>query len=359
MKGEVVYLYAFDVANEIVTRNIPEILGQKPLPFEVRKDRPFPRDVPLYQPLSIEPPPLPATLRGQPVRVLVRIYEIGVVSIVMRVGFEAASPPDLLHFHKPVLENGQTLDQVSRDLCDRVYRDVKKYMTRSSSPSEPEAYTVFCVTDLGDVRDVNRWLADERRNVAGLLAETEPSRLSEAQVTEVLRLNRSFENSDVVVIDWDAALVVDLDGYVDDVLYTLELANLQLEEFRMMDGKLDRYLNRAYDDLERERFSLLGADTKVLRVLRRFRVDLTKLADEVTHITKFLGDWHLARIFVAARERFYLDQWRTSVDQRLAQLDRLYSVVHAEINERRMFWLEIIIVIFFAIELVGTFVFHK
>jgi hypothetical protein len=152
---------------------------------------------------------------------------------------------------------------------------------------------------------------------------------------------------------------VDLDGYVDDVLYTLELANLQLEEFRMMDRTLDRYLNRAYDDLERERFSLLGPETKVLRVLRRFRVDLTKLADEVTHITKFLGDWHLARIFLAARERFYLDQWRTSVDQRLAQLDRLYSVVHADINERRMFWLEIIIVIFFAIELLGTFFLRK
>jgi len=359
MKGEVVYLYAFDVANEIVTSNLREILGHKPLPFEVRKDRPFPRDVPLYRPLTIEPPALAAKLHGQAVRVLIRVYEVGVISIVMRVNFEAAGPADLLGYHNPRLEDGQTLDQVSRDLCERVYRDVRKHLVRSSSPTEPEAYTIFCLTDLGDVRDVNRWLADERRNVAGLLTETEPARLSEAQITEVLRLNRSFENTDLLVIDWDAALVVDLDGYVDDVLYTLELANLQLEEFRMMDRKLDRYLMRAYDDLERQRFSLLGADTKVLRVLRRFRVDLTKLADEVTHITKFTGDWYLARVFLAARERFYLEQWRTSVDQRLAQLDRLYSVVHAEINERRMFWLEIIIVIFFAIELVGTFWFRK
>ena len=35
-----------------------------------------------------------------------------------------------------------------------------------------------------------------------------------------------------------AALVVDLTGYVDDVLYALELANLQLEEFRVMDQRL-------------------------------------------------------------------------------------------------------------------------
>ena len=43
------------------------------------------------------------------------------------------------------------------------------------------------------------------------------------------------------------------------------------------------------------------------------------------------------------------------MEQRLAQLDKLYSVVHAEVNERRMLWLEIIIVIFFALDLVMLF----
>jgi uncharacterized Rmd1/YagE family protein len=62
------------------------------------------------------------------------------------------------------------------------------------------------------------------------------------------------------------------------------------------------------------------------------------------------GDWYSARIYLGARDRFYLDQRRASVEQRLAQLDKLYSVVHAEVNERRMLWLEIIIVIFFALD---------
>ena len=93
---------------------------------------------------------------------------------------------------------------------------------------------------------------------------------------------------------------------------------------------------------------MFGGATKILRHLRRFRVDVAKLTDEVTHITKFFGDWHLARVYLGARDRFYLDQWRASVEQRLAQLDKLYSVVHAEVNEQRMLWLEIIIVIFFA-----------
>ena len=350
MKGEVIYLYAFDVANEIITPRVREILSEKPFPFEIRMDRTLPKDMPLYKPLAIEPHPPAGKLNGSPVRLLIRIYDVGVVTVMMRVAFGANALADLMPFHNPKLDNGLTLDTVAVKLCAEVCDNLKDSIVgRTEFPPSPEAYTVFCLTDLAGANDANIWLAELRRAVAGLLTETAAEKLSESQVNEVLRIQRSFENTDLVVIDWDAALVVDLTGYVDDVLYALELANLQLEEFRMMDQRLDKYLDRAYQDLERRR--KFGAANKVLRQLRRFRVDVAKLADEVTHITKFFGDWYLARVYLGARDRFYLDQWRASVEQRLAQLDKLYSVVHAEVNEQRMLWLEIIIVIFFAIDL--------
>ena len=222
---------------------------------------------------------------------------------------------------------------------------------------DEEAYTVFCVeapltTSEGLPLSAENWLQAHRRQIASLLTqESDISNLSRQEAEENTVKYLSYYKNDLVVIDWDAALVVDLTGYVDDVLYALELANLQLEEFRVMDRRLDTYLDRAYEDVERERVPLFGRANKVLRHLRRFRVDVAKLTDEVTHITKFFGDWHLARVYLGARDRFYLDQWRASVEQRLAQLDKLYSVVHSELNERRMLWLEIIIVIFFAIDL--------
>jgi hypothetical protein len=353
MKGEVVYLYAFDVANEIITPRVQEILSEKPFPFEIRMDRTLPKDMPLYKPLAIEPHPLATHLHGTPVRLLIRIYDVGVVTVMMRAAFDTGTLSELMRFHNPKLENGLTLDTMALNFCAKVCDGLKDSIVgRTEFPPSPEAYTVFCFTDLGGATDVNGWLGEQRREVAGLLTETAAEKLSETQVTEVLRIQRSFESIDLAVIDWDAALVVDLTGYVDDVLYALELANLQLEEFRMMDQRLDKYLDRAYEDLEHRPLALFGAANKTLRHLRRFRVDVAKLTDEVTHITKFFGDWHLARVYLGARDRFYLDQWRTSVEQRLAQLDKLYSVVHAEVNEQRMLWLEIIIVIFFALDLV-------
>jgi hypothetical protein len=351
MKGEVVYLYAFDVANEIITSRVQEILSEKPFPFEIKMDRTLPKDMPLYKPLAIEPHPFEATVQGAPLRLLIRIYTVGVVTVMARIPFAVRTLGDLMPFHNPRLDAGQSLDSFAMTFCGQVSASLKDLMVGRQDCPTPEAYTVFCLTDLDGANDVNGWLATHRREAAGLLAETSPDDLSEAQVGEVLRIQRSFENTDLAVIDWDAALIADLTGYVDDVLYALELANLQLEEFRVMDRRLDLYLDRAYDDLERRHLPMFGAANKMLRQLRRFRVDVAKLADEVTHITKFFGDWHLARVYLGARDRFYLDQWRNSVEQRLAQLDKLYSVVHTEVNEARMLWLEVIIVIFFALDL--------
>jgi hypothetical protein len=353
VKGEVVYLYAFDVANEIIKRRVQEILSEKPFSFEIRKDRTLPQAVPLYKPLAIEPPPLKAALSGSPVHLLIRIYDFGVVTVMMRAAFEVGALNDLMRFHHPRLDDGVTLDQTAMDFCGKVCESLKNSLVSPNEfPPSPEAYTVFCLTDLGGVQDVNAWMIGQRRETAGLLTETAAEKLSETHVNEVLRIQRSFEMTDLVVIDWDAALVVDLTGYVDDVLYALELANLQLEEFRVMDQRLDLYLERAYEDLETSGAgSFFGVANKTLRHLRRFRVDVAMLTDEVTHITKFFGDWHLARVYLGARDRFYLEQWRESVEQRLAQLDKLYSVVQTEANEKRMLWLEIIIVIFFALDL--------
>jgi hypothetical protein len=354
MKGEVVWYYAFDVANEIHRERVEEVLAEKPAPFTIRRDHTTPRDVPFHQPLSVEPS-LKLCVGGSAARVQVRIYEVGVVSIAIRIGFDKENLADLAVLHRPSIDDGRTLDQFAMDLCARVSDGIAGAMEHRSPPSEPEAYTVFCITDLGPDRDTIKWLEARRRAVAGLLSDLPPANLSESQIAEVLRHQRTCETTDLVVIDWDAALLIDLKEYIDDTLYVLELANLQLEEFHALDRMLDRYLNQAYEHLEKRERWTMGRSTAVLRKLRWFRVDLTRLADEVTNITKFIGDWHLARVYESAKDRFHIDHWRNSVEQRLKHLDEIFSVVHADIAERRTLVLEIVVVLLILIEVLHAF----
>ena len=301
LRGEVVYFYAFDVANEILLDRAAECLSGLSTSFTARWERPAPRVVPVSRPLVVEPPAPSVRVNDCPVLLLVRIYEVGVVSVTVRVPFMCDSLAGLLRFHNPRQSDGRPLEALAREHRDDVCRALSEALVRPGEMSEPEAYTVFTLSHLGGEQDANRWLDSREREVAGLLTETPGDRLSAAQVVDVLRLRRSFENSDLVVIDWDAALVVDLGRRADDVLLVIDLANLQLEEFRWVDRSLDRYLDRAYDDLARRQWWTFGAMGRILRSLRQLRVDLTRLADEVTHITKFIGDWYLARVYLLAR----------------------------------------------------------
>jgi len=360
MKGEVVYYYAFDVANEVIAARVSKVMGQCPEPLTVRLKHAAPKDVAFHRPLAVPGPALASSLGGQPVGVEVHVFDVGVVNVVFRVAFDLPGLAELKSFHHPILENGRSLDGVAADLCAEVCRDLDGALARPSAPPEPEAYTVFRLNDIGADADATGWFAAERPAIAGLLNGLDAGRLSEAQIAETLRIHWSLERDDLVVIDWDAALVVDLSDQAEDVLYVLEVANLQLDEFRTMDQALDRYLNQAYRDLERGgAVTLFGSASPVLRKLRLFRVDLTKLADEVTNITKFVGDWYLARVYLGARERFHLDRWRGSVETRLAQLDQLYGVAQSELYERRLLWLEFVIVLFFAIDLIALFCWRR
>jgi hypothetical protein len=354
VKGEVVHLFAFDISSEALLPKMHEALGSRTAWYEPQTKHASPRGVSLHRPLSVAMAPAGASLGGKPLQIDVHVYEFGAITIAMRCPFEAVALSDLAGLHEPKLEDGRTLDQVARSLCDQFCSEMAAWLERASpGPHEPEAYTIFCVHDLG-VSDAETWLAAERRAVAGLLANLPPDRLSSAQIDEVFRYHRSFEKTDAIVLDWDAALVVELSGRADDVLFAIELANVQLEEFRHMDQTLDRFMNQAYDDLERRTFSRFGVSRVVLNKLRRFRIDLAKLEDEVTNITKFFGDWHLARVYLAARERFHLDRWRSSVEHRLSQLDQMYNIVRTEIMAVRSFWVEIIVVLLIALELLRS-----
>ncbi len=360
MKGEVVYLYAFDVADEIKTDQIKDVLASRVMPFEIRTDHTSPKDIPMYKPLSLEPSLPTSNWEGKKIHPRIRVYDIGVISIAIHVPFSVNNLSELMPYHTPSISEGRSLDHFARSLCIEACSSLKEVMLGIAPLLEPEAYTVFCITELlEEHKDVGRWFNENRETIAELLTENRPGVLNPMQVTEVLKVYHAYSTQDITIIDWDAAFVLDLTGYVDDTVYVLELANLQLEEYRVMDQRIDRYLNRAYESIQRKRFGSFSNNASMLRKLRELRVDVTKLNDEVTHITKFFGDWYLARLYLGARERFHLNEWKTSVQERLEHVNTLYTVTQNEVTNSRMFWMELMIVIFFAIELYATFFLKK
>ena len=91
------------------------------------------------------------------------------------------------------------------------------------------------------------------------------------------------------------------------------------------------------------------ADT--LRLLREIRIDLERFNDELSNITKFFGDWHLARIYEKLASRFHLGDWHRTIDGKLKTLADLYQLLKQDQTNRWMMILEVTIVLLFVVDL--------
>src|SRR6266446_3030403 len=358
--GEVVYIYAFDLAYEMTRQPVRELLGQPVAQFVVDASKRSPRHLFFYRPQMVRLPPLERIGPHGPVRMqrVIKLLPVGALSITVRVPFEVRQIEDLVAYHELQFSNGSLHEEVRR-LAEEVRRELVDYFIRPVRHlAEEEAYTAFCIespllTDDGAALRAENWLRANRREVASLLTqEPDIDHLSKQEADESTGRFLSYYEHDLVVVDWDAALIVDDAQNFDETLYAMELANLQLAELEAYDRILDMALERAYRDLSARP---IRGRSSILRELRELRIDLARFNDELSNITKFFGDWHLARIYENVAARFHLGDWHRTIDGKLRTLDDLYQLLHHDQTNRWMLILEVTIVLLFVIDLVILF----
>jgi hypothetical protein len=356
-RGEVVYLFAFDIAYELQDAGVRELLGQPAVRLQMDTGKRGPKKPFFYRPLTVRLPAVDRTGPHGPVRVetMVKVLSIGAISISVRVPFVVDHVADLVAYHDLKLDNRPLAEEV-RQLAERVRVELSPWCNRPVPElAEEEAYTVFCLeaplpAAAGAPVSAEVWLQRHEQVVAGLLTqEPDVTQLSRQEAHESTDRRLSYYEDDIVVVDWDAALVVDQRRDFEEILYPLELANLQLTELEAYDRLLDDSLDRAYRDLGRQRW---GRGVVVLRQLREMRIDVTRLSDELLNISKFFGDWHLARVYQNVSARFHLGDWHRTVDEKLKSLDSLYQLLQHDQTNRWMLVLEATIVLLFVIDVV-------
>ena len=354
--GEVVYIYAFDVAYDTARKPIRELRGQPVAQFVVDASKRSPRQLFFYRPQMVRLPPVERIGPQGLVRVerTVKLLPVGAISITVRVPFEIDEIGELVDFHDLSFSNGVLHDEVNR-LAGEARDELAPHFIRPQPRADDEeAYTVFCIESPltgpdGAPVGAEAWLQAHRREVASLLTqEPEPDHLSKQESDESTGRHLSYYDRDLVVVDWDAALLVDERRNFEETLYIMELANLQLAELEAYDRILDDSLMRAYRDL---RLQPMRSRSGMLRELREIRIDMARFSDELSNITKFFGDWHLARIYQAISARFHLADWHRTIDEKLKTLDNLYQLLNQDRVNRWMLILEITIVLLFILDL--------
>src|SRR5215472_18223809 len=112
--GEVVYIYAFDVAYEMTREPVDELLGQPVAQFAVDASKRSPRHLFFYRPQMVRLPPLERIGPHGPVRIErgVKLLPVGAISITIRVPFTVEHFEELVEYHDLQFRNGSLQQEV-------------------------------------------------------------------------------------------------------------------------------------------------------------------------------------------------------------------------------------------------------
>ncbi|MBU6414754.1 hypothetical protein KGQ34_00720 [Patescibacteria group bacterium] len=207
-------------------------------------------------------------------------------------------------------------------------RDILKQKDGKDVDEFSEEYTVFAVSDFSG--EPEQFLRHKDR-IAGLL-KSEKLLLNPAEIEYTLSSQIKYGKDDLVIADWDGAFVFDPEGDVDAVVELLQLANLQLLKYRIMDRDLDARLSRISHIIEEtpKRTRFFFTPREVQQALKETILLRSRSLSEFQSIEreiKLIGDWYSARLYDLVAKKFKLDEWRRAVKDKLDTLEDAYAIV--------------------------------
>jgi hypothetical protein len=280
------------------------------------------------------------------------VYDFGAVSVIYRIPL-GGELHDLLELSEFLYENDQLLRDSRRRVEELVHR-VERALSAARISTFVEDYVIFQVDVFAGPVKAHELTVAHAQDLAQIL-RAERRELSDDEVTDALSHRISYGKSDLVIVDWNAALVIDSEA--DDVLTVLEFANVELLEMRFLDQRLDDALTLAYERLTKGSrgwipFRSAPSD---LRDISQWQVDSAVLFEGVNNALKLLGDQYLARLYRLAAERFHLADWDASILRKLDTLEGIYQKMSDRVATRRMEVLEWIIIVLIAVSIVLPF----
>jgi hypothetical protein len=354
LRGRAIIHRMFDVAEEIDLRAVEDILRDRAGTTRVIIANPavIVSEAPVS--LSLGTTALRLGTRSVDVELYARLWNYGALSFQFHLPIApGTSWPELVAL-AALAEDDTDASAIARARAQELRALLSRAVRLPHDPASEEDYIIYLLEEIAGCSAAG--LASSADIPALILGESR--KLSEQTRRIILQSAHGYADNDLVVVDWNSALIVDPAGG-RDAADVLEFAVTHLMEFRYFDDLLDQRLERLYDSVEKERRGswLIRRDYELLsREATSLYVEFSDYRERVENSVKFFGDPFLASIFRTAAERFNLREWEESVSRKLATLAQTSQLLQGEVNVRRSHLLEIIIIVLILYEIVAAVV---
>lgn len=278
------------------------------------------------------------------------LYDFGAASVCYAIPL-AESSAELVAL-SVALRGHAGLAEDARRRMERLMAALDRAVERPRIASRIEDYFTFELRSLEGDPDAGTLCRDYAELLARVL-RAETAELSSEEIGDAIEARISFGPRDVLLVDWNSAVIVDQQP--GDLRAVLELANVQLLELRHLDDTLDGAMERSYQLLSRRigwRGLLPGFIAEDTRHLSTLQIESAVLFERVTNALKFLGEEYLARVYRLAAGRLHLGDWGAAISRKLTTVDAIYESMSGKAASRRMELLEWVVILLIALEIV-------
>lgn len=343
----------FDLGAEVDLPAVLSLLGKAPAPAPVEARSPVPPTSKFPQPMEVklQPGSGPSGCLAE-----VRLHAVGVVAVRLRWPCEAADIAGLAAVARSARFDGLDEASWSRALAERVKADLGPALRDPYEVAvQDERYIAYCIHL--PPAEVPAFLEREATPIAQLVSDSVGEDLVPARLAAAHKHTLQYTPGDAVVIGWDHAVILDEPGQYEDILDVMELANLELLEFRTYDAHLDSRLEQSFAAIDRLWASggLFRSARSALRDISQLRVEFARLTDNLHDTGKVFGDWYTAQLHRRLHERFHLGSWERAVASKMDTLEDMFHLAQEETNHRRSLVLEVMIVLLFVLDLAVLF----
>lgn len=285
------------------------------------------------------------------------VFDFGAVNVVFRIPFQLTK--DQVSSLADFLAEPAALIESARAAATPLHEKFRRAIKNPAWCDLTEEYFVFQF-EPGSIPgpSFHQFVDDSAEWLAGIL-RLDSSPLAEEEVAEALKRRIAYTPTDLVIVEWAAAIVID--EACADTLQTIEFANAQLLEFRYIDRRCDATLTEAYGlihPLAQSRLPFWGLQSQPLRVLGDLRIDAVVLFSRTGNALKLVGDQYLARLYRMLSEQFHLEEWTRGIQESLHEAQGVYEILHEEAAAARTELLEIIVVLLILIEILLSIFAH-
>ncbi|HMJ52606.1 MAG TPA: hypothetical protein VK540_11035 [Polyangiaceae bacterium] len=279
-----------------------------------------------------------------------RLFDFGVVAIRFTLSVSESSGAALVALASQISEAGPSFDGKAREIWQAMAREMASAIVpweeRDAAPLM-EDFTVFA---LGSVPSGDM---DAQAVLAHLLSgEPRDRKLAPAMIQELARRAIRYYDDDLVLVDYDAAVIVDQDD-VTALVDIFEVASAQLLELRFYEGMLGRALEKLLQDVRMARTTVWLLRSPFRRIAHRAAllvIELGELSDRLERAITLKGDSYSVQVYREAASRFRLAEADASVKEKVETISRVSEVLGHEIHTRRDLLLEVLVIVLIAFE---------